>query len=236
MEKRNKIILFATIIITILVVGICIVSIIKNNKKESDANKFRNEYMELNGQKSYGDNLHITVNISEDNTVKYLSEDEAVKMLEKGTGVIYFGFTGCPWCRNLVPILTELAEELDETIYYLNILEMRSTFKVEDEKLVQTRAGSDAYYKILKLLDKQLEDFYVTDEAGNEYDTKEKRLYAPTLVAVKNGEVRNIHVGTVESQKSPYDELTTKQRKEIITIIKKLINSKNQEICTKEGC
>ena len=54
--------------------------------------------------------------------LEYLTEKEAVKLLEKGTGIIYFGFSGCPWCRNLVPILTDLAEELEEPVYYLDIL------------------------------------------------------------------------------------------------------------------
>lgn len=236
MEKRNKIILFVTIIITLIVVGLCIYSIINKNNKESDAIKFRNEYMELNDKTSSYGIANVNVSIIEDNTVKYLTEEEAVELLEEGTGIIYFGFSECPWCRNLVPILTDLAGEKEETIYYLNILDIRSTFKVEDGKLSKTRDGSKAYYKILDLLDEQLEDFYLTDEEGEKYDTEEKRLYAPTLVAVKDGKVKKIHVGTVDSQKSPYDELTDKQIKEMKKIITNLINSKNEEICTKDGC
>ena len=237
MEKKNKIILIVTVILTICVIGLVIYSVINNkNKEESDAVKFRNEYMELNDKVSPYGSAYINVSVSENNTVEYLTEKEAVKLLEKGTGLIYFGFSGCPWCRNLVPILTDLAEELEEPVYYLDILNIRSKFELKDGKLNKISDGSENYYKILKALDKELEDYYLTDEAGNQYDTGEKRLYAPTIVAVQDGKIKGIHVGTIETQENPAEELTSKQRSEIETIITKLIKSKNEGICTKGSC
>lgn len=44
------------------------------------------------------------------------------------------------------------------------------------------------------------------------YDTGVKRLYAPTVVGVKDGKVVGIHVATVESQTNPYEVLTDKQK------------------------
>ena len=238
MEKRNKIFVVLLVIATVLIVGFCIYSVInKEDVEMTDAIKFKNEYSELNGKvnEANGKN-YVNVSIKDDNTVKYVSEEEAVKLLETGSGIIYFGFSKCPWCRSLVTTLTETAKELNETIYYLDVLNIRSAFSLTDGKLEKIKNGSDSYYDILKLLDNQLEPYYLTDEAGNQFDTLEKRLYAPTLVAVKDGVVTGIHVGTVDSQVSGYDELNSDQVSEIKKKIKTLIDSKNFEVCTDEKC
>lgn len=239
MEKKNKIILIVLIILTIFVIGVCVYSVINNKtEKESDAIKFRNEYTELNGKiNEFSGKEYINVNLSDTNTIKYASEKKVVELLESGTGVIYFGFSTCPWCRNLVTSLAKVAEEKKETIYYLDVLNIRSTFEVKEGKLNKTKDGSKAYYQILELLDEELEQFYLVDEAGNKYDTNEKRLYAPTLVAFNNGKITDVHVGTVDSHESGNDELTEKQRKELEGIIEGLINSKDKsEVCTKGKC
>lgn len=242
MEKKNKMTLIAIIIIaivTFVIFGIIGYSIINNkNTENADAIKFRNEYMEHNDKviESIG-KAYSNVTLSETNTVKYVSEEETVEILKEGSGVIYFGFSTCPWCRSLIPILAKVAEERNETIYYLDILNIRSTFEVEDGKLNKTREGTKGYYQILELLDKKLEQFYLTDADGKSYDTNEKRLYAPTVVAVNKGKVTSMHVGTVESQKSGFDKLTNDQVKELEDIVKKLIDSKSEtEVCTKDKC
>ena len=239
MEKKNKIILIAIIILTICVISVCIYGIVnKKDIKENDAVKFQSEYMELNDKvNEVNSKAYVNVTLSEENTIKYVTEAKAAKILEEGTGIIYFGFSTCPWCRSLVTTLAKVAEEKNETVYYLDVLNIRSTFEVEEGKLNKTREGSKGYYKILELLDDKLEEFYLVDEAGNKYDTNEKRLYAPTLVAVEKGKITGFHVGTVESQESGYDKLTEDQITELEKIVKNLINSKNKtDVCTKEKC
>lgn len=235
MEKKNKIFLIGIIVLTMAVLGLVIYSIFNNKPEENkDALKFQNEYMELNGKEIYGF-TYVEVDISENNTVKYVSEEEAVEILEKGSGVIYFGFATCPWCRSLVTTLTKVAEAKNETIYYLDISNIRSKFEIKDGKLNKTKEGTEGYYEILRVLDDQLEDYYLTDK-DKQYDTNEKRLYAPTLIAVKDGEIKSMHVDTVESQKSGFDKLTKEQIAELTKIIEDLIDSKNYEICTQDKC
>lgn len=239
MEKKNKIILISIILVTLCVIGICVYGIINNNDiKETDAVKFQSEYMELNDKvNEMNGKAYVNVTLSDENTVKYVNESKAAQILEEGTGVIYFGFSTCPWCRSLVTTLAKVAEAKNETIYYLDVLNIRSTFEVEEGKLNKTREGSKGYYKLLELLDEKLEEFYLVDEAGNKYDTNEKRLYAPTLVAVEKGEITGFHVGTVDSQESGYDKLTDDQIVELEKIVKDLIDSKNKtEVCTKDNC
>lgn len=237
MDKKNKLILLILVTITFLVVGVCIYSVKNNKEIETDAIKFLNEYSEFNGQvNEVNGKNYVNVTISDKNTVKYIKEDKAIELLEKGTGVIYFGFSTCPWCRSLVSTLTEVAQEKNETIYYLDILNIRTTFELTEGKLSKLKEGTKGYYKILELLDEHLEEFYLTDDANNKFDTGEKRLYAPTMVAFNKGKITDIHVGTVESQKSGYDSLNETQIIELENRIEKLIESKNLEICTNEKC
>ena len=114
---------------------------------------------------------------------------------------------------------------------------IRSSYEVKDGKLKQTKKGSKEYLKILELLDEKLSEYYVYDNDNVAYDTKEKRLLAPTVVAVYEGEITDIHVGTVGSQDSGYDKLTVDETKELEKIIKNLIDSKNEnDYCTQDGC
>ena len=226
MEKRNKLILLAIIVLTIIVIIICIYSIINNNHiNNSDANKFRTEYMELNDKvnDSTGE-AYPLVNISANNTIKYITDKKAVKILKEKSGIIYFGFNTCPWCRSLVSILTEVAIDKQENIYYVDIADIRSSFTIENDKLTKNKNGTKYYYDILKLLDEYLDEYFLEDDSGNKYDTEEKRIYAPTLVVVKSGKIKGIHVGTVSSQKSGYDKLNESQIEELKTTIEKLID------------
>ena len=77
----------------------------------TDAQKFKKEYEALNGQSNYAGVLHKTIEISENNPMIYATDEEVITMLESGTGIIYFGFPDCPWCRAALPVLLEAAEE-----------------------------------------------------------------------------------------------------------------------------
>lgn len=237
MDKKNKLILIILIVLTLLVVGVCTYQVLNTKEKDTDAIKFRNEYSELNGEvNELNGKNYVNVSISDNNTVKYVTEEEVYELLKDGTGVIYFGFSTCPWCRSLVSTLTSVAEEEKETIYYLDILNIRSAFELEDGKLNKIKDGTKGYYKLLDILDNELEEFYLEDAEGNRFDTEEKRLYAPTLIAFNQGKVTSIHVGTVDSQENGYDELSDTEIEELEKIIKKLIASKDVELCTSDKC
>ena len=116
----------------------------------------------------------------------------------------------------------------EKKIYYVDILNIRDTYKfsgsIEPEL---TKKGTDAYYEIVKFLDKYLQKFYVNDDAGNMYDTGVKRLYAPTVLAVKDGKALDLHVSTLDSQEDPYTALTDEQKKELKDIYKEMIKKVN---------
>ena len=240
MDKKNKIVLIIIALVTMIVVGVCAYAIINHEKENqangiSDALKFKNEYEELNGNVNSNNDTYPTVTISENNTVKYVSDTEAVELLKEETGVIYFGFANCPWCRSMITTLTNVAKENKTTIYYLDILNIRSKRELvkqensEKSEVSVKDKGTDSYYTLLELLDSKLTDYYLIDEDGKKYDTGEKRLYAPTVVAFDKGKIKGFHEGTVDSQENGYTKLTEKQETELnkkfTTLIKSIKNS-----------
>lgn len=133
-----------------LVVGGIIYFILNCNRK-SDNIKFCEEY----------------TSVSEDNVFVYRNIDEIIKIMEKGTGVVYLGFPECPWCQAYVKYLNEVAKEVGiEKIYYFNILEDRKN-------------NTDKYQKIVSLLDGYLQN----DAEGN------GRVYVPNVSFHINGKV-----------------------------------------------
>ncbi len=240
MEKNKKIIIIV-ICLVLLIAGGCglyfYLNREKNAKPSADALKFVQEYESYNGQKTSAGKDYLNLDLIEDNPIVYKSDAEIVDIMKKETALIYFGWPTCPWCRNTVGPLLEMAQENHvEKIYYVNILDIRDSYKVENKKAVVDQKGTDAYYEILKFLDQELSDFKVTDEKGKEYATGVKRLYAPTVVAVADGTLKDIHVGTVESQEDPYVPLTKTEQKELINIFKNMYQKIDNGVCSSEGC
>ena len=206
-------------------------------KKNTDALKFKEEYESLNGEKNQQGKIYPKVDISKDNPIKYSSIEKIVKIIEKGTGVIYFGFPKCPWCRSAVPALLNAAVESGiDTIYYLNVTDVRDSKVVDaNGKIVTEKEGSKEYPKLLKALDKYLDEYVVEDANGKKYKTGEKRIYVPLVVFVRNGKVIGTHLDTVKSQKDPYKGLTEEQIEELSLIYYKYMNKMLGDSCD-ENC
>ena len=104
---------------------------------------------------------------TKDNVFTYRTIEEINKILKNGTGLVFLGFPECPWCRGYVPIINEVAKKEGlEKIYYFNIYEDRKN-------------NTEEYQEMVKLL----KGFLRYDDEGNE------RIYAPSLIAVKNGKI-----------------------------------------------
>ena len=166
----------------------------KEQNVSSETLKFKEEYEALNDK-------GIVVEVDRDVNIKYLQTNEVVDLLENKTGIIYFGFPGCPWCRNIVPILFDIAKENNQTIYYFNPSGLRGT-------------SNEEFEKIMNILNNYLE----TNENG------EKTLYVPDVYFVKDGDIVGHHLGSASSQTNPYEALTEVQKQELINIYKELIS------------
>lgn len=239
MEKNQKILLS---IIGILIVMSAVIGFLAfKNQKDKPAtkiNQFKEEYEALNGVVNDYGYTYPTVEVDVNNPIVYANEEDVLDILKDGTGVIYFGFPTCPWCRNMIKPLISAADSASlEKIYYLNIMDIRDSLSVDDNgELVVDKKGTKNYKKILKELNSVLDTYYVKDAMGQEFDTNEKRLYAPTVVAVKKGKVVAHHVGTVSSQTDPYAELTKEQQEELYSTFSTLISKISNNKCDKKGC
>ena len=243
LDKKIILGIIAVLLVFATSVGILAYKNEKNPSKEEpkyteDQLAFKKAYEDLNGQIRDKDGKTIrTLNIDSNNPVDILTEEETVDVLENGTGIIYMGFTDCPWCRTMVPVLLNTLKNTGiEKLYYLDIKDIRSTYVLNNKnKAVKEKDGTAGYYKILELLDKELENYTLTTSKGKIVKTGEKRLLAPTVVFVKEGKVVGIHVGTVDTQKDPYKDLTEEQITELSNIYTQLINKVYDINCT-EAC
>lgn len=237
---KNKIFIALTIIV---LAAIIIVAFIlpqdgnsnnsKTTKKEevTDNIKFKEEYESLNGKLNDKNKEYVRVDIDEDNHMKYASFNEIVNILESGTGIIYFGFPECPWCRNAVPVLIDAANELGiDEINYFNALDMRDTRTLDDEgNIVVEKESTKEYQKLVELMYDELPVY----EGLN--DDTIKRIYFPTVVFVKDGEIVGLHVSTLDSQEDPYVKLSDDEYNELKQIYMDGINDAYDILCD-EAC
>ena len=185
MKKRW--IVIGIIILIFLFIGLFCYS--RDNIRFKISYEYINNIELTNGKK-------IKVSIPLDNRVKYLNASELIDLLENGTGILYFGYNTCPWCRNSVPVLIDTAIENDiDNIYYVDV----HSVKLDN--------------KVYKLLDNYLSE----DDEGN------KRLAVPNVFAVKKGKIISNHVGTVDSYHNPYKGMNDTQKKELKDIYNKMM-------------
>lgn len=175
------------LIIGIILLVLILTSIILFN---NDAIRFKLSYEYINIVE-YDNGKTIKVNIPLDNRIKYIKGRQVIDTFQNKTGIIYLGYNSCPWCRNIVEPLIEVAkEEKINTIYYVNIHDNLDDIKKE----------------LLQILD----DYLRVDE-----DTNQKRLAVPDVYFVKNGKIISHHIGTIDSYKNPYEKMTSTQKEEL---------------------
>lgn len=208
----KKIIVYASFIIFLSVLTLLYI----NNKdysldRENDINTFITEYESLNNTLN-GNEKFLDLNLN-DNSIIYISSAEEVAELIKNSNdsfLVYFGFSSCPWCRNMISCLLNVTEELNVPIYYVDINNIRNEFSVENDLVIESKEGTDGYYELLLLLDEYLEDYYINYE-GEYLNTNYKRIFGPTILSVISGEVEDIKVGTLSEVSNPYIELDNEQ-------------------------
>lgn len=221
-------ILLGLLIMVMAIKGQDLVKKIPNSIK--DALKFKDEYESLNDKdNSYG-GKYLSIKISENNVIKYATFEEIIDLIDHGTGVIYFGFPECPWCRNAVPVLLEAAESTGiDTIYYFNAVDIRDQKSLDaNGEIITTKEGTKEYKQILKKLDKYLLPY----DGLN--DDSIKRLYFPSVYFIKDGVVIGKHIDTVESHTDASKALNEEQKLELKTIYENYMMKVLDSSCDKE--
>lgn len=224
MNNKIKAIIGVVIIVVIGVIGYLIY---KNNSEDkteytitNDSLKFKEEYESLNGKDTGYNQTYPTLDIKSYNPMLYSNYNEIFEILEKGTGIIYFGFPECPWCRNLVPVLVSSAlESKVDKIYYLNIKEDRNTLTLTKKGKIKTeKQGNENYLKLVDIL----KDYLPVYDGLN--DETIKRIYLPTVIFVKDGKIIGVQESLESYQKrvenNPFDLMTEAEQKELSDIFK----------------
>lgn len=189
MRKRVFIIIGIMILVLSLII-FCLYQV------DSIRFKFSYEYVNM---LEYNNGKKIKVNIPYDNKIQYLDEKELLTFLQEGTGIVYFGYNTCPWCRNAVPILIDTVKKNNiDTIYYADI-----------HKLNISSIREELY----SILESYLE----------ENETGEKALAVPDVYFIKEGKIIGHHIGTVDSYYNPYNEMSDSEKKELSSIYEELI-------------
>ena len=239
--KKRLLLMIPILLIVLVIVGFIFFNPFTKKDKQSDALKFKEEYESLNGEEASGAKKYRTIEIASKNPFVYKSAEEIVSLMdEKETFVVYFGFNTCPWCRSILPTLIETSEELGiDTIYYVDVKEIRDTLEVNEEgKVETTQAGSDGYYELLDRLSNVLSDYSLEDEEGNKVDAKEKRIYAPNIVSVVSGKAVKLTTAISDKQKDGYQTLTKEILKDTKEKLECVLNCVIEEakVCKREGC
>lgn len=234
--KKDKNVLIVAIVLLAAIAVIVGFSITNDEVMEvNDIHTFTEEYESYNGEELY-DHEVLNLDLNDEAIVYITSIDDIVEVMENEDALIYFGFSTCPWCRNMISTLLDAAVSKGEVIYYVDIKEVRNAYTVEDGLLIESTIGEDAYYELLEFLDAALDDYIVTDEDGVEYDTGIKRVYGPTVITVKEGELLDMYIGTLDSVEDPYTALTDEEYEELLEIYKNMINDVQNNACTLDNC
>ena len=226
MDKKKIIVIY--LCMCVLLTCLYIKNIKDKKVEENDSMKFKEEYESLNEKENeLTGKEYLKVSIKENNPIKYATYSEIKNIITSGTGVIYFGFPECPWCRNAVPVLLEAAEDNGiDKVYYFNALDIRDKKHLDENgNIVVDDEGTKEYKELVELLYDYL-DVY----SGLNDDTI-KRLYFPTVIFVKNGKIIGNHSGTVESQTDPSIVLNENEHNELKKIYTNYMKTISSNLC-----
>ena len=122
-----------------------------------------NKYADMSKYKTYSsdmDNMYINY------TVKQLDKD----INDKKSRIVYFGFSDCPYCNDLLPILTEVNKKYNQKIYYID---------TRKNKKWKSNIDIDDYDLLLDIIGEYLEK--------DENDIL--HLYTPTIIFINKGKI-----------------------------------------------
>ncbi len=180
----------------------------KTDDIKTDNIRFKEEYESINGQLNESGKTITTIEIDENNSIKYIEQQEVIDSLINGTHVIYFGWPECSWCRRALPVLIDAVNQYPGMrIYYFSIKQAREDY----ENGVDSQLAA-LYKEVSKVLLMSEVDFSEISEVD---DNGVLKIVASMLIFVKDGEVIGAHRRTVESHFDSYEELTKGQIAEL---------------------
>ena len=152
-----------------------------NDDIKTDNLKFRSEYTK----------------VKDDNVYEYTTYDNIIELINSGTGIIYFGYPDCTLCKDIVPLLNDVAEEKEiKTIMYYNFKEIKDN-------------NTDEYQRLVRVLSDNIED-EIND------------IKAPTILFVVEGKIINIYTKTDENEEMLEEDINN-LKNEFTVLIDKML-------------
>lgn len=169
-------------LIVFVFAGIGIFCFLNDNIRFKISYEFLNLVEDSNGK-------NVKVNIPFDNRIKYLDEKNIMPVLENETGIVYFGYISCPWCRSIIESLISVVKENDiKKLYYVDV------------------------HSNLNNISSQLYDYL--DDYVEERDGK-KGIPSPSIFFIKDGNVVLHYKGSMGIFDYPYKKLSLEEKQEI---------------------
>ena len=139
--------------------------------------------------------------------LKNISLSDYKDIVEEGSdAIIMMGFSGCPWCEELSPVLYDVvkAEGLEDMTYYIDC-------RPDGVKENDVRYSDDGDIMFLK---STIEEFLNED----------RQILAPTVIYLNNGKAKGIHVGTLDGHDAAERCLTEDELGELQGVLVAEIN------------
>ena len=151
--------------------------------RTTDSIMFKKEFESLNSKEEYVD-----VNIKSDNPFVYISDSKLLEKIEnKEDMVVLFGYSRSNETRSIIENLVNICKELNiNTIYYLDIYDIRDEKTVNNDEIIVSEEGSESYSKLLNILNGYLDDYVIGNMVVG------KRIYAPSILVLKNNNIKVI--------------------------------------------
>ncbi|MEF9919477.1 hypothetical protein [Anaerorhabdus sp.] len=133
---------------------------------------------------------------------KEITLKESIRLFEeKGSGIVYYGYVGCPFCQQAVPVLNNAARQEGLDIYYVDVTSSEGNSEEDANLLIE----------------------YIKDHLLEEEG--EPIFYVPQVFVVKDGVIVGDHLSLVED----YDislgkDMNETQRNELKKIYLDMIN------------
>lgn len=130
--------------------------------------------------------------------------DEAIAFFKEGeSGLLYFGFPDCPWCQEVLPLLSASAADHEVEVHYVRTRDKNKDLLYTPEQKEQ--------------IIPYLQDYMSDNDKG------ELTLFVPLIVEVKDGKVVDGHQGTVDGHDAHERKMTDEERQEVSSIVDSIV-------------
>ena len=153
--NKKLIVLF---IVIVSLVGVGFFWFKEKEYQKTDLYKFKNDY-----------------NISLNTNIKYLNGEETINLFNKEKAILFIGSKNDEMCQNIMRVFTNVIDKYNIiNFYYFDIDEEEPIFKIEDNKAIKVKEGSESYYQLIEKLDVLLDE-KIINENNKESIKQEKR-------------------------------------------------------------